>query len=184
MLWLSILVLVPFDISSVDTSIANGTSADANEPPPLVTRILDISKEYLSSSGPMQTIVVLLFSMLLTCPDMLPALSRFNFLQKIHNATINFLLSVYVIFLAVLISFHQILSLFSFIEWTHEVLSSATEDIMHHFKLLGTVESLAAIFKVCFLSQFMLSCTIICSLYIFTVCWTFIFMISMYISVG
>lgn len=38
---------------------------------------------------------------------------------------------------------------FSFIEWTHEVLSSVT-DVLHHFQLLGAVESLAAIFKVCF----------------------------------
>lgn len=98
LLWLSILVLVPFDISSVDTSIANGITVDANEPPPLVTRILDISKEYLSSSGPMQTIAALLLSKLLTRPDMLPAFTRFNFKQKIHNATIRFLLSVYVIF--------------------------------------------------------------------------------------
>ncbi|XP_071718069.1 tubulin-folding cofactor D [Rutidosis leptorrhynchoides] len=110
LLWLSILVLVPFDISSVDTSIANTHSVGTNEPPPLVTRILDISKEYLSNAGPMQTIAGLLLSKLLTRPDMLPAFT-------------------------------------SFIEWTHEVLSSATEDIIHHFRLLGAVESLAAIFK-------------------------------------
>lgn len=77
LLWLSILVLVPFDISSVDTSIANTHSVDANEPPPLVTRILEISKDYLSSAGPMQTIAGLLLSKLLTRPDMLPAFTRF-----------------------------------------------------------------------------------------------------------
>ncbi|KAL8192430.1 hypothetical protein R6Q57_027615 [Mikania cordata] len=110
LLWLSILVLVPFDISSVDTSIVNTQSVDANEPPPLVARILKISKEYLSSAGPMQTIAGLLLSKLLTRPDMRPAFT-------------------------------------SFIEWSHEVLSSATEDVMHHFRLLGAVESLAAIFK-------------------------------------
>lgn len=110
LLWLSILVLVPFDISSVDTSIANSHSLGANEPPPLVARILEISKEHLSSAGPMQTIAGLLLSKLLTRPDMLPAFT-------------------------------------SFIEWTHEVLSSATEDVIHHFRLLGAVETLAAIFK-------------------------------------
>ncbi|KAL8235656.1 hypothetical protein R6Q59_016737 [Mikania micrantha] len=110
LLWLSILVLVPFDISSVDTSIVNTGSVDANEPPPLVARILKISKEYLSSAGPMQTIAGLLLSKLLTRPDMRPAFT-------------------------------------SFIEWSHEVLSSATEDVMRHFRLLGAVESLAAIFK-------------------------------------
>ncbi|KAK9056251.1 hypothetical protein SSX86_027347 [Deinandra increscens subsp. villosa] len=110
LLWLSILVLVPFDISSVDSSIVNTQSVDANEPPPLVARILKISKEYLSSAGPMQTIAGLLLSKLLTRPDMMPAFT-------------------------------------SFIEWSHEVLSSATEDVIHHFRLLGAVESLAAIFK-------------------------------------
>ncbi|KAK1420140.1 hypothetical protein QVD17_21492 [Tagetes erecta] len=110
LLWLSILVLVPFDISSVDTSIVNTQSVDANEPPPLVSRILKISKEYLSSSGPMQTIAGLLLSKLLTRPDMLPAFT-------------------------------------SFIKWSHEVLSSATDDLIHHFRLLGAVESLAAVFK-------------------------------------
>ncbi|KAL4562818.1 hypothetical protein LXL04_026849 [Taraxacum kok-saghyz] len=110
LLWLSILVLVPFDISSVDTSIANTHSVNANEPPPLVSRILEISKEYLSNAGPMQTIAGLLLSKLLTRPDMLPAYT-------------------------------------SFIEWTHGVLSSATEDVIHHFRLLGAVSSLAAIFK-------------------------------------
>ncbi|KAJ0758992.1 putative armadillo-like helical, tubulin-specific chaperone D, tubulin-folding cofactor D [Helianthus annuus] len=110
LLWLSILVLVPFDISSVDTSIVNNQSVDANEPPPLVARILKISKEYLASAGPMQTIAGLLLSKLLTRPDMSPAFT-------------------------------------SFIEWSHEVLSSATEDVIHHFRLLGAVETLAAIFK-------------------------------------
>ncbi|KAL8235660.1 hypothetical protein R6Q59_016741 [Mikania micrantha] len=76
LLWLSILVLVTFDISSVDTSIVNTQSIDANEPPPLVARILKISKEYLSSAGPMQTIAGLLLSKLLTRPDMRPAFTR------------------------------------------------------------------------------------------------------------
>lgn len=39
---------------------------------------------------------------------------------------------------------------FSFVEWTHEVLSSGTDDVMSHFRLLGAVEALAAIFKVFF----------------------------------
>ncbi|KAA8520499.1 hypothetical protein F0562_014755 [Nyssa sinensis] len=40
LLWLSILVLVPFDISSVDTSIADSNYLGEDEPPPLVLRIL------------------------------------------------------------------------------------------------------------------------------------------------
>ena len=39
---------------------------------------------------------------------------------------------------------------FSFIEWTHEVLSSTVDDVVSHFRLIGAVEALAAIFKVCF----------------------------------
>ncbi|KAD3069211.1 hypothetical protein E3N88_37091 [Mikania micrantha] len=78
LLWLSILVFVPFDISSVDTSIVNTQSVDANEPPPLVARILKISKEYLSSAGPMQTKAGFLLSKLLTRPDMRPSFTRFD----------------------------------------------------------------------------------------------------------
>jgi len=35
-------------------------------------------------------------------------------------------------------------------------MSSVTEDLLHHFQLLGVVEALAAIFKVCF---FVFSCS-------------------------
>lgn len=38
---------------------------------------------------------------------------------------------------------------FSFIEWTREVLSSTADDVVSHFQLIGAVEALAAIFKVC-----------------------------------
>ncbi|XP_059651568.1 tubulin-folding cofactor D [Cornus florida] len=110
LLWLSILVLVPFDISSVDTSIANSNYLGGDEPPPLVLRILGFSKDYLSSAGPMRTIAGLLLSRLLTRPDMLKAF-------------------------------------ISFFDWTHEVLSSVEDDVMDHFRLLGAVEAMAAIFK-------------------------------------
>lgn len=40
-------------------------------------------------------------------------------------------------------------SIFSFVEWTHEVLSSDSDDTLSHFRLLGAVEALASIFKVC-----------------------------------
>ncbi|RVX01063.1 Tubulin-folding cofactor D [Vitis vinifera] len=109
-LWLSILILVPFDISSVDTSIANSKTLDELEPAPLVLRILAFSKDYLSNAGPMRTMAGLLLSRLLTRPDMPKAFT-------------------------------------SFVEWTHEVLSSNTDDVMDLFRLLGVVEALAAIFK-------------------------------------
>ncbi|KAF7825369.1 Tubulin-folding cofactor D [Senna tora] len=110
LLWLYILVLVPFDISTVDTSIADNNNLNEFEPTPLVLRILRFCKDYLSTAGPMRTMAGLVLSRLLTRPDMTKAFM-------------------------------------SFVEWTHEVLSSVKEDVLHHFQLLGAIESLAAIFK-------------------------------------
>ncbi|XP_044502891.1 tubulin-folding cofactor D-like [Mangifera indica] len=110
LLWLSILVLVPFDISTVDTSIVNNDDLGKNQPAPLVLKILGFSKDYLSNAGPMRTIAGLLLSKLLTRPDMPTAFT-------------------------------------SFLEWTHYVLSSDTDDVMSHFRLLGVLEALAAVFK-------------------------------------
>lgn len=76
LLWLSILVLVPFDISIVDTSIANNSNLSELEPAPLVLRILRFCKDYLSNAGPMRTISGLLLSKLLTRPDMPKAFIR------------------------------------------------------------------------------------------------------------
>ncbi|CAN6703255.1 unnamed protein product [Malus baccata var. baccata] len=113
LLWLSILVLVPFDNSIVDTSIANNSNLGKLEPAPLVLRIVGFSKDYLSNSGPMRPIVALLLLKLLTRPDIPKAFSIF-------------------------------------VEWTHEVLSSLTDDAINHFRLLGATEAPAAIFRVCF----------------------------------
>ncbi|XP_031113928.1 tubulin-folding cofactor D [Ipomoea triloba] len=110
LLWLSILVLIPFDISSVDTSVTDSQCMSRDEPPPLALRIIECSKDYLSNAGPMRTIAGLLLSKLLTRPDMLKA---FN----------------------------------SFIDWTHEVISSVSNSVTDHFRLLGTVEALSTTFK-------------------------------------
>ncbi|KAI7744934.1 hypothetical protein M8C21_016833 [Ambrosia artemisiifolia] len=32
-------------------------------------------------------------------------------------------------------------------QWSHEVLSSSTKDLLHHFGLFGVIETLATIFK-------------------------------------
>ncbi|XP_048132760.1 tubulin-folding cofactor D [Rhodamnia argentea] len=77
LLWLSILVLVPFDIASVDSSIACNNELGELEPSPLVSRVLGFCKDYLSSAGPMRTISGLLLSRLLTRPDMPKAFIRF-----------------------------------------------------------------------------------------------------------
>ncbi|PNY04717.1 tubulin-specific chaperone D-like protein, partial [Trifolium pratense] len=110
LLWLYILVLVPFDISSVDTSIVSSDNLSEFELVPLVLRIIGFCKDYLSASGPMRTMAGLVLSRLLTRPDMPKAFT-------------------------------------SFVEWTHEVMSSVTEDVLQHFQLLGAIEALAAIFK-------------------------------------
>ncbi|WZY87537.1 hypothetical protein YC2023_044272 [Brassica napus] len=110
LLWLSILVLVPFDISSVDTSIAEDESFCVGDIAPLVLKILGFCKDYLCSSGPMRRISGLLLSKLLTRPDMGKAFT-------------------------------------SFVEWTDEVLSSKEDSVVNHFRLLGVMEALAAIFK-------------------------------------
>ncbi|XP_010449749.1 PREDICTED: tubulin-folding cofactor D-like isoform X2 [Camelina sativa] len=77
LLWLSILVLVPFDISSVDTSIANDKSFGVDDLAPLVLKILGFCKDYLSTAGPMRRISGLLLSKLLTRPDMGKAFASF-----------------------------------------------------------------------------------------------------------
>jgi len=76
LLWLSILVLVPFDISSVDTSIADDKTFGVDDLAPLVLKILGFCKDYLCSAGPMRRISGLLLSKLLTRPDMGKAFSR------------------------------------------------------------------------------------------------------------
>ena len=76
LLWLSILVLIPFDLSSVDTSMASSDYTGKDEPPPLVLRILEICKNYLANAGPMRSIAGLLLSRLLTRPDMSKAFTR------------------------------------------------------------------------------------------------------------
>lgn len=78
LLWLSVLVLVPFDISSIDSSIISCNHAESDGPPPLVLRLLEFSKDYLASAGPMRTISGFLLSRLLTRPDMLKVFSSFT----------------------------------------------------------------------------------------------------------
>ncbi|KAL4336004.1 hypothetical protein GQ457_07G015330 [Hibiscus cannabinus] len=88
LLWLSILVLVPFDISSVDTSIVNSSGCTGeDELAPLVLRIIGFSKDYLSNAGPMRTVAGLVLSKLLTRPDMPKALS--SFIEWTHEVLLS-----------------------------------------------------------------------------------------------
>ncbi|CAK9328524.1 unnamed protein product [Citrullus colocynthis] len=90
LLWLSILVLVPFDISTVDTSLSNTNDLAKFEPAPLVLRIISFCKDYLSSAGPMRTMAGLLLARLLTRPDMPKAFISFTeWTHEALSATTN-----------------------------------------------------------------------------------------------
>jgi len=77
LLWLSILVLIPFDLSLVGTTLAEARSSVEDAPPPLVERMIVVYKDYLSNPGPMRNIAGLLLSQLLTRLDMKHALNSF-----------------------------------------------------------------------------------------------------------
>ena len=75
-LWLSILVLIPFDLVTVD-SLARDDGDDA-EAPPVVMRILRLCQDrYLSDPGIVRDRAATLLARLLTRPDMPRALARF-----------------------------------------------------------------------------------------------------------
>ncbi|GBG59017.1 hypothetical protein CBR_g24365 [Chara braunii] len=92
LLWLSILALIPFDLATVDTALANklydnGCGKEVangewgvegkNQPPPLVDRMVAIAKHYLGCQGVMRDMAAVLLSRLLTRPDMKVALKSF-----------------------------------------------------------------------------------------------------------
>jgi hypothetical protein len=83
LLWLSILVLIPFDLASVDTSLADSRAADAgltadDEPPPLVQKMIKICTAHLGNPGPTREMAGVLLSRLLTRPDMRGSLRRYG----------------------------------------------------------------------------------------------------------
>ena len=73
LLWLSIIVIVPFDLQTIDSSFnsksSNGTNGSSNGPS-LVDRIISVCKTYLRDSGPARNAAALCLSKLLTRPDM------------------------------------------------------------------------------------------------------------------
>ena len=87
LLWLSILVLIPFDLASVDTSLAGSRVAYAwvaadDEPPPLVQKMIQICTAHLENSGPTREMAGVLLSRLLTRPDMRGALRRYDYFPE------------------------------------------------------------------------------------------------------
>ena len=65
-LWLSIIVLVPFDIDTIDSQ--KGSSQEI-----LVKRMINICKNYLSNSGKIREGTAVLLAKLLTRPDVVKA---------------------------------------------------------------------------------------------------------------
>jgi hypothetical protein len=102
LLWLSMLVLIPFDIAIVDSSLAEAPTAAqhgtaqassgsgqggssgglASQPaapafPPLVGTIMELCQRYLASPGSTREMAAVVLGRLLTRPDMAPALAAF-----------------------------------------------------------------------------------------------------------
>ena len=85
-LWLSILVLIPFDLVTVDSQVATGGGDGAAvaarggdaEAPPVVMRILELcERRYLTDPGIVRDRAAYLLARLLTRPDMPTALTKF-----------------------------------------------------------------------------------------------------------
>ncbi|GLC39358.1 hypothetical protein PLESTM_000887300 [Pleodorina starrii] len=77
LLWLSILILIPFDLATVD-SAAVGDQVDKSSPfTPLVGRILALCKDYLHHPGGVREMSAVVLGRLLTRPDMSAAMSSF-----------------------------------------------------------------------------------------------------------
>ena len=66
LLWLSMLALVPFDISTIDSTSSSSSDTSSN----LVSQIISISKSYLSDPGPIRLAAAVCLSSVLTRPDM------------------------------------------------------------------------------------------------------------------
>lgn len=83
LLWLSILVLMPFDMASIDTALVEPRAPNIGlcreeEAPPLVQRMLKMCTDHLESPGPTREMAGVLLSRLLTRPDMRGALKRYD----------------------------------------------------------------------------------------------------------
>ncbi|KAL4858426.1 Tubulin-folding cofactor D [Chlorella vulgaris] len=94
LLWMSMLVLIPFDIALVDSSLsasagggapaAGGTASQGSAGaaaaagyPPIVGTILGLCQRYLASPGSSREMAAVVLGRLLTRPDMAPALRQF-----------------------------------------------------------------------------------------------------------
>jgi len=81
LLWMSMLVIIPFDLSSVDSNFNNAQeNADS-----LVATVTELCKRYLSDSGPCREAAAICLARLLTRPDM-EAVHLEQFLNWATNA--------------------------------------------------------------------------------------------------
>ncbi|MEW5308920.1 MAG: hypothetical protein WDW38_000840 [Sanguina aurantia] len=80
LLWLSILILLPFELATLDSSVGAEESLASRTPAPytqLVARLLTLCHEYLQHPGVAREMAALLLGRLLTRPDMRGALTEF-----------------------------------------------------------------------------------------------------------
>lgn len=66
LLWMSVLCLIPFDITSIDSKIQSKTKSSSE----LVLSIVEVCKDYLCDAGPTREAASVCLSSLLTRPDM------------------------------------------------------------------------------------------------------------------
>ena len=79
LIWLSILVRVPFDLSSIDSSLLQ-TDDTSESYETLVAQLVELGKTYLSDSGATRDAAAIMLGQLLTRPDMSSS-SRKNYLK-------------------------------------------------------------------------------------------------------
>lgn len=74
MVWLSMVVMVPFDLSIIDSAVTSDAAAAGS---PLVASIEKLALSYLGSTGPARDAAAILLARLLTRPGLQAQLSRF-----------------------------------------------------------------------------------------------------------
>ncbi|GAX74065.1 hypothetical protein CEUSTIGMA_g1515.t1 [Chlamydomonas eustigma] len=77
LLWLSMLILVPFDLATIDSSATDMTAARSQPYTQLVSKIMTICQECLHQPGSVREMGALLLGRMLTRPDMGLALGEY-----------------------------------------------------------------------------------------------------------
>ncbi len=76
LLWLQILVLIPFALATVDSSLAGG-AAEKGTTPPVALELLSLCRGFLAEPGIVRDVAAAAMARLLTRPDMAAALAEF-----------------------------------------------------------------------------------------------------------